>query len=170
MTHPSDEELIALLESDRTETEHLTTCNDCRQRLDSYRLVADALRDHSVWDTRPLHEAPVPDTIANLRAFADQMAYEDTHAEAYLRDLLAAGPRETWMPALRQHPEYRTAGMVRKLIEASERAIDTMPTDAVELAALATEIADHLDPAAETSDTAARLRGASWRQRAYALF
>ncbi|HEX2122665.1 MAG TPA: hypothetical protein VHL59_13580 [Thermoanaerobaculia bacterium] len=74
------------------------------------------------------------------------------------------------MLTLRQHPEYRTAGVVRKLIEASARAIDTMPPDAVELTALATEIADHLEPAAYPGDTIPRLRGAAWRERAYALF
>ncbi len=39
-----------------------------------------------------------------------------------------------------------------------------MPRDAVELTALATEIADHLE------DATPQLRGAAWRERAYALF
>lgn len=136
---------------------------------DDLLVFAEALKDDSVWDQRQLREDPVPETIATLRAFANRMANEDTQAEATLRALLA-GARETWMPTLRQHPEYRTAGVVRKLIEASSRAIDTMPPDAVELTALATEIADHLEPAAYPTDTIPRLRGAAWRERAYALF
>ncbi len=136
---------------------------------DDLRIFADALKDESVWDQRPLREEPVPQTIATLRAFANRMAGEDAQAEVVLRALLA-GSRETWMLTLRQHPEYRTAGVVRKPIAASARAIDTMPPDAVVLTALATEIADHLEPAAYPTDTIPRLRGAAWRERAYALF
>lgn len=60
--------------------------------------------------------------------------------------------------------------MVRRLVAATDRALDTMPAEAVEITALATEIAEHLDPAAHRPDTLARLRGAAWRARAYALF
>ncbi|HYO76136.1 MAG TPA: hypothetical protein VE010_06695 [Thermoanaerobaculia bacterium] len=107
--------------------------------------------------------------MATLRAFADRMADEGTRAETYLTELLA-GSRETWMPRLAEHPEWRTAGTVRSLIDAASRAIDTMPPDAVEMTALATEIAEHLDQTAFPSDTVSRLRGAAWRERAYALF
>lgn len=168
--HYDDETLIALLENDRAGADaHLPSCAECADKLESFRMLAEAMADEDVWDTRPVPSEPVPATIATLRAFADRMAAEDTAAHAILAELLA-GAREEWMPRLQQHPEWRTAGVVRKLIAASNRAIDTMPPDAVELTTLATEIADHLDPATHPSDTIPRLRGAAWRERAYALF
>lgn len=167
--HYDDEALISLMETGRVASDaHLPSCKACSEKLQSFRDLSDVLHDGAVWDRRPLSEEPVRSTIETLRAFADRMTDEDTRAEVYLKDLLAA-PREEWMPRLQQHPEYRTAGMVRKLIAASEGAIDTMPPDAVEITRLATEIADHLDPTSQPSDTVARLRGAAWRDRAYVL-
>ncbi len=168
--HYDDEALISLMETGRVASDaHLPSCKACSEKLQSFRDLSDVLHDGAVWDRRPLSEEPVRSTIETLRAFADRMTDEDTRAEVYLKDLLAAS-REEWMPRLQQHPEYRTAGMVRKLIAASEGAIDTMPPDAVEITRLATEIADHLDPTSQPSDTVARLRGAAWRDRAYVLF
>jgi tetratricopeptide (TPR) repeat protein len=168
--HYDDAALISLMETNRAASDaHLPSCKACSEKLQSMRAIAGSLRDRTVWDTRRLAEEPSRQTIANLRAFADRMADEDTHAERYLRDLLE-GPRETWMSKLSAHPEYRTAGVVRKLIAAASRAVDTMPPDAVEMTGLATEIADHLDAATLPSDTVTRLRGQAWRERAYSLF
>ena len=125
--HYDDEALISLMETGRAGSDaHLPACKTCSEKMQSFRGLSGVLRDASVWDRKPLNVDPVPSTIANLRAFADRMSAEDTRAESYLNDLLA-GSREEWMPRLQQHPEYRTAGMVRKLIAASDRAIDTMP-------------------------------------------
>jgi len=60
--------------------------------------------------------------------------------------------------------------VVRKLMEASDKAIDVMPPDALEISALATEIADKLEPANYPSDTVMKLRGNAWRDRGYCLF
>jgi tetratricopeptide (TPR) repeat protein len=168
--HYDEEALISLLESRREATDtHLPSCPPCTGKLTSFRTIAASLRDADVWDKREIRTEAVPATIATLRAFADRMADEDTRAEAVLTELLA-GPRETWMPRLQERPEWRTAGVARKLIEAATRAIDTMPPDAVELTALATEVADHLDVAAYPRTTVAQLRGAAWRDRAYAFY
>jgi len=162
MMHLAEDTLLELLQNDDTD-EHLAGCPDCREKLETFRLVADALADEATWDDTPLNTAPVPETIANLRSFADRMAAEDAEAAAYLPDLMF-GPREVWMDNLRRHPEYRMAGMVRKLLEAVPTARDLMPRDAVELTSLAIEIAEHLE------DATPQLRGAAWRERAYALF
>jgi tetratricopeptide (TPR) repeat protein len=166
-SHYGDDDLLELLASgeDLGANEHLASCDECRARLDSFGMVAGALHDRSVWDERPLSEEPVPSTIATLRAFADQMASEDATASAALT-LLLESPRESW--TIETLP--RTAGMVRKLIEASEQSIDTMPTDSVTLASLAASLATSLDPSVYASDTLSRLRGSSERQHAYALF
>jgi tetratricopeptide (TPR) repeat protein len=168
--HYDDEALISLLASDRLHADaHLPSCSSCTAKLQSVRAIAATLREASVWDTRRLPSQPSRTTIGNLRAFADRMTYEDSRAEAYLRDLLE-GPRETWMARLQAHPEWRTAGIVRKLIAAASRAVDTMPRDAVEMTAMATEIADNVAFGAYASDVVARLRGASWRERSFALY
>lgn len=161
--HYDDDALLTLLSSESCNSEHLAACTECRERLEMFRMIANALRDEPVWDETPVSEAPVPETIANLRSFADRMAIEDEEAVLAIPDLLD-GPRESWMQNLHRHPECRTAGVVRKLLEAVPAALDQMPRDAVELTALAVEIADHLE------DATPQLRGAAWRERAYALF
>lgn len=167
--HYDDEALIALLEADRVRTDaHLPACTVCDEKLESFRAISGALTDSDVWDTRELRLAPVPSTIANLRAFADRMSAEDTEAARILPELMA-GSREEWMPRLRAHPEWRTAGVVRALVAAMPGVLMTMPPDALEMTALSTEIADHLDPATCGAATVARVRGAAWRDRGYAF-
>lgn len=168
--HYSDDSLADLLGwSGPAGDGHLSACESCTERLESFRMIAGALHEPGVWDKRPLDTRPVPSTIALLRAFAEDLSFEDAQAELHIQELLA-GSRDEWAPRLSQHPEWRTAGMVRKLIAAASRAVDTMPPDAIEIALLATDVADHLDPMSHPSDTVARLRGAAWRERAYALF
>ena len=171
--HYDDETIIALLESGDPEAiardPHLAGCESCAELAESLRAISGTLAHEDVWDARVLDEAPRPETLANLRAFVGDMAREDAIAEQHLKDLLA-GDRDTWMPRLHAHPEYRTAGMVRKLVAATDHALDTMPPDAVAITELATEIADNLPPAVHPGDTVLKLRGAAWRERAYALF
>ena len=168
--HYDEEALVTILASrDGTADAHLANCGECSEKLDSFRLVAEALADSATWDKRVLADAPDPKTIATLRAFADNLAAEDEAARPFLAKLLS-GPREMWMTTLDAHPEYRTAGTVRGLIAATDRALDTMPADAVAITALAVEIADELEATAYRPDTLARLRGGAWREHAYALF
>ena len=166
--HYDDEALLALLEKAPLDVDaHLTSCTDCSEKLDTFRTISAVLQEQDVWDTAEVHRDPVPETILNLRAFADRMAFEDTQAEEYVRELLA-GPREEWMPRLMAHPEWRTAGVARRLLADSRRAVERMPPDALEMTALATEVTDRLDVHGGCSP--ARLRGQAWHDRAYALF
>lgn len=168
--HYDDEALLTLMDADRARSDaHLPSCPACSEKLHTFRTITDVLHQHDVWDTAQVGLDPVPATITNLRAFANRMAFEDAAAGAILPELMA-GSREEWMPRLMAHPEWRTAGVVRRLVAETTRVVMTMPPDALEMAALSTEIADHLDPASSRSDTIARLRGAAWRDRAYALF
>lgn len=173
--HYDDEKIIAFLHSDHVDGSlrrdpHLKACSVCAGTLDEYRVIADTLGVEAVWDLREMkaEEPAVPSTIATLRAFTDELAREDAEAESYVAHLLE-GPREWWSNKLRQNPHYRTAGVVRKLIEANDRAIDTMPPDAVEISALAVDIAESLDPERYPSDTVMKLRGAAWRERGTSL-
>ncbi|HYR27636.1 MAG TPA: hypothetical protein VEU30_04180 [Thermoanaerobaculia bacterium] len=168
--HYDDEALVTMLASGaETSDTHLSACGECTEKLDTFRCVTDALGDVATWDQRAVSEAPNQETIATLRAFADTMAAEDTAAEAFLAELLAQ-PRETWKATLAARPQHRTAGTVRRLLAATDRALDTMPADAVELTSLAVDIASTLDPSTHRPTTLATLRGQAWRERAYALF
>ncbi|MEA2329175.1 MAG: hypothetical protein QOE68_4134 [Thermoanaerobaculia bacterium] len=167
--HYGDDEILDLLDAGIEEDAHLAGCETCRDAFDEYRAVTSCIGEKSVWDRRVLNEAPVPQTIANLRAFADRMQREDAEAVPLVAELLA-GSREEWMPRLQSNPKYRTAGVVRKLMEASDKAIDVMPPDALAISGLSTEIADQLEPADYPSDTVMKLRGNAWRDRAYCLY
>ena len=168
--HYDDEALIAIMEADRVGSDvHLPSCTVCNEKLESFRMISGALRDGDVWDTRAFRPDPVPSTIATLRAFADRMTAEDTAAAQILPQLLA-GPREEWLPRLREHPEWRTAGVVRALVAATLKVLMTMPPDALAMTAVSTQIAEDLDPASCGAATVARVRGAAWRDRAYALY
>lgn len=168
--HYDEDALVTMLDARALESDaHLATCGECAERLEDFRLVTECLRDAATWDQREVASAPNANTIATLRALADTMAAEDAAARGHLTELLA-GPREMWMAKLSAHPEWRTAGMVRALIAATDRALDTMPADAVEITLLATDIAADLQPGTVSADAISRLRGAAWRERAYALY
>lgn len=162
--HYDDEALIAILESGAAcdADPHLLACRECRETFDELRAISCALAEVTVWQP-PADAAPNPRTIATLRAYADQMTAEDAAAEALLPALLADA-------SLAAQPEYQTAGVVRQLLAAADRAIDNLPPEAVRLTSLATAIADALDAARYESDAVAKLRGAAWRDYAYALY
>lgn len=168
--HYDDETLLAFAGKERLSCDsHLSACPDCSEKLDTFRMVTDVLHEHDVWDRAQVRPDPIPETIINLRAFADRMTFEDAAADAILPQLLA-GSREEWMPRLMAHPEWRTAGMVRRLVAEMAKAVMTMPPDALEMTALSTEVADHLEAAPLRSQVIAQLQGSAWRDRAYALF
>jgi tetratricopeptide (TPR) repeat protein len=162
MLEAGDEEAI-------TRNQHLRSCETCRASLDEYRSIVQVLGDAAAWDFRDLKDEPDPTTVTSLRAFASSMAREDEEAERYVAALLE-GARETWMPRLRAHPEWRTAGVVRKLVADAYTALTRLPLDGVEMTSLAIEIADHLVEDRYPRDTVARLRGHAWREHAYGLF
>lgn len=165
--HYDDEALIALMEAKGEPSDpHLPGCENCSEKLESVRMIAEALKDETVWSESSL---PVPSTIASLRAAATRMEDEDAQAEVDVRELLA-GTRDSWRGRLDAHPEYRTGGLVRKLIASSDHALDTMPVDALEITTLAATIADDLDLTSCSPGQLSQLRGSARRQRAYALF
>lgn len=167
--HYDDEALIALLESDRAaEDTHIPGCPVCSEKVESFRMIADCLADADVWDTREFPMDAVPSTVATLRAFATRMEDEDARAAAILPQLLS-GERETWQGRLGEHPEWRTAGLVRALIARASDAVMQVPLDGLEMTRLATDVAGVLD-ATDHPQAMAQLRGAAWREHAYALY
>ncbi|MDQ6799979.1 MAG: tetratricopeptide repeat protein [Acidobacteriota bacterium] len=128
------------------------------------RDLTSALRDNSVWDERQLSEAPAPKTTNMLRAFAERTKAEDAAAGPIVARLIAA-------PAMIQlHPEWRTAGVVRKLLAVVDEKNYSEPKVAAEIAALAVEVAESIEPGLYPFDTVMKLRALAWRERAYALY
>ncbi len=172
VVHYTDENLIAMLEAGDEDAirrnPHLASCDTCRQSLDEYRDIVGVLADEAAWRDVKSPD-PDPTTVATLRAFATSMHHEDEAAASYVAAMLE-GPRETWMPRLRAHPEWRTAGVVRKLVADSFPALTKLPPDALAMTSLAVEIADHLADDVYPADTVARARGHAWREHAYNLF
>jgi tetratricopeptide (TPR) repeat protein len=142
---------------------HLAGCSLCKQTLNSIRDTAGLLKQPDVWNAESFSSAPRPETLSFLRNVQRTMADEDAAAEVYVKQLLA-GTRDTWADRLAEHPEWRTAGVVRKLIAATDRYNFSSPLDAVELTRITTEIADSLPPC-RTRDS---LVADAWREHAYA--
>lgn len=148
---------------DAARDRHLANCSLCKRTLQSIRDTAVLLKRPAVWDRQAL-STPRPNTLAFLRNVQHAMADEDAAAERSLA-LLLAGPRETWAAKLAENPEWRTAGLVRKLIAATDSYNFDSPLDAVELTQIMTEIAEAL-PSFSGRDA---LVADSWREHAFAL-
>jgi tetratricopeptide (TPR) repeat protein len=145
--HYDEEVLAAFLEEPAdsvSRDKHLASCGMCKNTLSSLRMTTTLLHEPAVWDSKPLSTAPRLETMAFLRGVAKTMKDEDAAAEINVKQLLA-GSRETWSAKLAEHPEWRTAGMVRRLIKAREEAVNTVPADALQMSAMAVEIAEALE-------------------------
>ncbi|HXH39722.1 MAG TPA: tetratricopeptide repeat protein [Thermoanaerobaculia bacterium] len=143
---------------------HLASCSLCKRTLDSLRGTASLLKHEEVWERQSFSSTPRPETLAFLRGVQKTMSDEDVVAEIYVKQLLA-GSRDGWAPRLAEHPEWRTAGVVRKLIAATDRYNYSSPLDAVELTRITTAIAESL-PSCHGRDS---LLADAWREHAYAL-
>jgi tetratricopeptide (TPR) repeat protein len=160
--HYDEEVLIGLLE-EADHDSHVPGCETCAGTLESLRDLTSALRDNSVWDERQLSEAPAPKTTNMLRAFAERTKAEDAAAGPIVAKLIAA-------PAmLEQHPEWKTAGVVRKLLAVVDEKNFSEPKVAADVAALAVEVAESIEPGLYPFDTMMKLRALAWRERGYAL-
>lgn len=157
--HYDDEVLIGLIDQ-QTIDPHLQSCETCKASLDSLRNVTSALHDPAVWDERELSEEPRRETKHALRSFASSVAADDAAAEPRVKALLAK-PASEWHAIVDAHPEWRTAGFVRKLIAAVDAINFSAPTDAVELTRIAVDVAEAIDNA--------KVRALAWKEYAYAL-
>jgi len=147
-----------------TRDKHLAGCSLCKRTLESLRGTATLLKHGEVWQRQSFSSAPRPETLAFLRSVQQTMNDENAAAEVYVKQLLA-GSRETWAPRLAQHPEWRTAGVVRKLIAATDRYNYSSPLDAVELTRITADVAESLPSSRQRESLIAD----AWREHAYAL-
>ncbi|HKB80013.1 MAG TPA: tetratricopeptide repeat protein, partial [Thermoanaerobaculia bacterium] len=167
--HYDDDVLIRLLDEPQPADPHLPACSSCAGVLESYRDVTGALQDGSVWDERELSQEPKPQTVTMLQGFAAAARAEDAAAGPAVARLLAGAPSER-IALLEQHPEWRTAGVVRKLLDAVLKSAYVEPKVSAEWAALAVSIAETLSPARYAAEQWRRTRASAWRELAYALY
>jgi tetratricopeptide (TPR) repeat protein len=159
--HYDDEALIAILNQGTVRDPHLTVCQSCAETLESFRAIADVLREPAVWEVEEAPARPPQAAISSLRAAAAQMESEDRDAEALVAELLAR-PRSAWMTAAQSDRRFAQEGAVRCLIEKSEQTITKLPPEGLALIRVAVTLAQQLD--------APHVLGSAWRQYAYALF
>jgi tetratricopeptide (TPR) repeat protein len=162
--HYDEEALIAILHSGE-EDPHLKACTSCSDTLESYRIITETLREEEVWNVRDPHEAGAAKGAAALRAFVAAKEKEDAQARELVDELLTS-PRQWWTATVINDERYQNAGVARRLIEVSEAKIDTMPPDAIELAAAAIAVTDVIDG----DESLLQLRGAAYRQHGYGFF
>lgn len=168
--HYDEEVLIALLDEQKESAAHdphIASCLTCTTALQSIRQVTTALHDDSVWEKRELSEQPVAATANAIRNFASSVAAEDAAAEPHVKALLAR-PKEEWAEIIAAHPEWRTAGFVRKLIGAVDEVNYRDPIGAVEVARCAATISRSMPDL--DSERGKKRTATAWREYAYALW
>ncbi|MEA2571168.1 MAG: hypothetical protein QOI24_3169 [Acidobacteriota bacterium] len=172
--HPTDEELDdyvidspTLPPEDRHRIErHLETCEACSEVAAGALDLANHLNAAETWRARPIATGP-----PSPRRFLDQVEQIRISDEAanYLLAHLITSPDAFEAAHITDDPNYHTAGVVRKLIKASERTRETEPSFAIVLANAAVVIAELLLAPHYTRELIHSLQGAAWRERANAL-
>lgn len=169
--HYDEEVLAEFLAEPRdaaSRDKHLASCDLCLGSLDTLRATARTLKEPAVWGPS-ISTAPRPETLAFLRGVAKTMADEDATAAVWIKELLA-GPREEWAARLAEHPEWRTGGMVRRLLKAGDEAVAIAPLDAVTITAIAVQLAEGLAESAYPRTALRHLRGLAHYDYGYALW
>ena len=161
--HYDDEVLIGLL-NEAEEDSHVPACDTCAGTLESYRDLSSALNDGAVWDEREVSESPSPKTTNFLRSFAERTRVEDAAARPIVAKLIAD-------PALiEQHPEWRTAAVVRGVLAYVDSINYTDPKRAVDLSKFAAEVGDSIIATNYADGVVPKLRATAWREYGWALY
>src|SRR5205085_44834 len=172
--HPTDEELDdyvidapSLTAEDRRRIErHLETCDVCADVAAGALDFSDHLNAAETWRARSVAAGP-----PSPRRFLDEVEKVRISDEAadYLLANLITSPGAFEAAHITDDPNYYTAGVVRKLIKASERTRETEPEFAFVLANAAVVVAEMLLAPHYTRELLHSLQGAAWRERANAL-
>lgn len=162
------------MDEDRLEL-HMTRCHACSTLFSSYREFTAALNDPSLWQQEQMsvssNESNTKKAVGfvQLLALGQRTQEEQEDAKQLLPLLLDSGDCEIWKIRAATTSQLRTLGIVRALCEESKTTRSQKPARALELAVLATEIADQLSPDTYPQPTLNQIRGAAWKERANAL-
>lgn len=171
MTHYDDESLFQYAEGSSPIAQeiesHVSACGDCATEVGGHREMVGALRSGDVWDTTVEPAAP-RQFVVDVVAFAERVRAEDERAVA-LCDQILTGPSSWWSTRLRQAEGAYTAGVVKQLLERMRQTLESAPTSALQITAMAIEVANELDVIGYPCDYAVKLRAQAYRDHAYVL-
>jgi len=147
---------------------HLADCSECATNIGEHRQFVAALEQPAVWDQAP---APAPKSrMSDLLSINVRLEREDAAGAAIVGDALT-GPTAWWRTRLRKAEGWRTAGVVRQLLEHVRPTMDSgSPANALRIAELAVEVANELNVAEYPSDFVIGVRAQALRDHAYALY
>lgn len=150
--------------TDEIET-HVSACAQCSHRVGGHRAVVDALRTAEVWE----ETVPAPrQFVLDVVAFAARAKEEEEQARV-LCDEILSGPSSWWPQRLRKAENAYTAGMVKELLERMRQTLESSPAAALQVTALAIDVAHALDVTAYPCDYVVKLRAQAFRDHAYVL-
>ncbi|HYR28476.1 MAG TPA: tetratricopeptide repeat protein [Thermoanaerobaculia bacterium] len=125
----------------------------------------EALQSDDVWT----ESGPAPrQFVVDVTEFAERAKAEDIRANAAC-DAILSGPASWWPQRLRQTEDIYTAGMVRALLDRMRQYISASPANALQVTAMALDIANALDVAEYPCDYVIKLRAQAYRDHAYVL-
>lgn len=158
-----------MLDDQSLET-HLNDCPSCMELLGSVQEFAMALGASEVWGVaEPLMEAS-PEGVVLDRLVSESLRIEEERAaaESLVEELLQV-PISRWHSHLRLIEGVCTSGLVETLLVNARARFSTAPKEFGEIADLAIEVAEALNPAGYPAGRVAHVRGLAWKDRANAL-
>ena len=169
MAHYDDDALFLFAEGTSpiaTEIEsHVSGCDRCSTEVGGHREVVEALRSEETW--KDAAAAP-RQFVVDVVEFADRAKAEDAKA-AMVCDEVLSGPAAWWPQRLRQAGDIDTAGMVRQLLDRMRQFLGSSPANALQVTAMAIDIANGLSISDYPCDYVVKLRAQAYRDHAYVL-
>jgi tetratricopeptide (TPR) repeat protein len=144
---------------------HVSSCSRCSAEVGEQREMIAHLGSTDIWETPP---PPPRQFVVDVAAFAERARNEENDAIA-LCDAVLTGPAAWWQQRLRQSKGAYTGGMVKQLLERMRSMIFSSPANALQITALAIEVANALDVAEYPCDYVIKLRAQACRDHAYVL-
>lgn len=168
-THYDDEALFEYIEGTSPISgdieSHVAECDLCALEVVEQRELVAQLGTPEMWETPP---PPPRQFVIDVAAFAERARSEEEDAVA-MCDAVLTGPAAWWQQRLRQSGNAYTGGMVKELLERMRSMLGTSPANALQVTAMAIEIANALDIAEYPCDYVIKLRAQSCRDHAYVL-
>jgi len=144
---------------------HVSSCESCSAEVGEQREMMAHLSSSDVWEEA---SAPPRQFVIDVAAFAERARSEEQEAVT-LCDSILTGPPAWWPQRLRQSSRGYTGGMVTQLLERTREINHKTPANALQLTALAIEVANALDVAEYPCDYVIKLRAQAYREHAYVL-
>jgi tetratricopeptide (TPR) repeat protein len=147
---------------------HVSTCSRCSSEVFDQRAIMASLGDPEVWEAIP----PAPrQFVVDVTTFAESARSEEEHAAAVCDEVLN-GPAAWWPQRLRKTAAHgsHTAGLVKELLERWRRVVDTSPSNALQITAMAVGVANALDLSSYPCDYVIKLRAQACRDHSWMLW